>query len=121
MLSEGNPICRPSVGALLKAAISTISKSSLSVLESLQRSEISNPPAFGARIAETILSDEKLRDLWFRDLKTMKEYHIYMAENSRISIAGLNSGNVEYAARSIGEVLAREGWSVDRLSCVVEV
>ncbi|OJJ58699.1 hypothetical protein ASPSYDRAFT_78688 [Aspergillus sydowii CBS 593.65] len=118
-----------------------------SVLESLQRSEISNPPAFGAKIAETII-------LWFQDLKTMSgriqdmrralfdglnkyssgnwdhlirqsgmfgflglskdvvktlkdEYHIYMAENSRVSIAGLNTGNVDYVARSIAEVLEK--------------
>jgi aspartate aminotransferase len=37
----------------------------------------------------------------------LDQYHIYMAENSRISIAGLNSGNVEYVAGSIAEALAR--------------
>ncbi|KAL2815306.1 pyridoxal phosphate-dependent transferase [Aspergillus granulosus] len=123
-----------------------------SVLESLQRSVISNPPAYGARIAETVLSDERLRGIWFEDLKTMsgriqemrkvlyegltrystgnwdhlirqsgmfgflglflsnshpEEYHIYMAGNSRVSIAGLNTKNVDYVARSIAEVLAR--------------
>jgi hypothetical protein len=36
----------------------------------------------------------------------MKEkYHIYMADNSRISIAGLNEGNLEYVARSIAQCL----------------
>ncbi|KAL4784381.1 pyridoxal phosphate-dependent transferase [Aspergillus varians] len=144
------------VGCLLLATSTPeIAGNAQSVLESLQRSEISNPPAFGARIAETILSDKKLRSLWFEDLKTMSgriqemrralfeglgkyssgnwdhlirqsgmfgflglsrdvvrilkdEYHIYMAENSRISIAGLNTENVEYVARSIGQVLTRE-------------
>ncbi|KAL4735380.1 pyridoxal phosphate-dependent transferase [Aspergillus similis] len=144
------------VGALIIAtADPVLAKNAQSVLESLQRSEISNPPAFGAKIAETILSDDRLKRVWFRDLKTMSgriaemrralfdglsryasahswkhlvrqsgmfgflglerqvvralkdEYHIYMAENSRISIAGLNTGNVDYVARSIGEVLAR--------------
>ncbi|KAL4975808.1 pyridoxal phosphate-dependent transferase [Aspergillus desertorum] len=105
---------------------------------------------------ETILSDDRLMNIWFEDLKTMSgriaamrralfaglnrysprrnwdhlvrqsgmfgflglerdavrvlkdEYHSYTAENSRVSIAGLNTGNVEYVARSIGEVLARE-------------
>lgn len=37
-----------------------------------------------------------------------EKYHIYMADNSRISIAGLNPRNVEYVARSIAEVLQRE-------------
>lgn len=34
-----------------------------------------------------------------------ERYHIYMADNSRISIAGLNPNNVEYVARSITECL----------------
>lgn len=34
-----------------------------------------------------------------------EQYHVYMADNSRVSIAGLNEGNVEYVARSIAEVL----------------
>ncbi|KAL2834266.1 pyridoxal phosphate-dependent transferase [Aspergillus cavernicola] len=140
---------------LLCTSTPEIATNTQSVLESLQRSEISNPPAFGAKIAETILANEKLRRLWFEDLRTMSgriqemrrvlfeglgryssgnwdhlirqsgmfgflglsrdivrilkdEYHIYMAENSRVSIAGLNSGNVDYVARSIAEVLARE-------------
>jgi hypothetical protein len=38
----------------------------------------------------------------------LEEYHIYMAGNSRVSIAGLNTKNVDYVARSIAEVLARE-------------
>ncbi|RDW90650.1 uncharacterized protein DSM5745_02425 [Aspergillus mulundensis] len=145
------------VGAvIIVTADGTTARNTQSVLESLQRSEISNPPAFGARIAETVLGDERLKGLWFEDLRTMSgriaemrralveglgryapehdwghlvrqsgmfgflglskevvlalrdEYHIYMADNSRISIAGLNTGNVEYVARSIGEVLARE-------------
>ncbi|KAL5343908.1 pyridoxal phosphate-dependent transferase [Aspergillus crustosus] len=143
------------VGCLVVATpTEEIALNTQSVLESLQRSEISNHPAFGAKIAETVLSDEELRKVWFEDLKTMsgriqemrrvlhegltkystgnwdhlirqsgmfgflglspkvvktlKEFHIYMADNSRVSIAGLNTGNVEYVARSIGEVLARE-------------
>ncbi|KAL4983355.1 pyridoxal phosphate-dependent transferase [Aspergillus falconensis] len=133
------------VGALIIfTAVPVVAKNTQSVLESLQRSEISNPPAFEAKIAEAILSDKRLRSIWFEDLKTMSgrisemrralfeglnryctqsgmfgllgysrvscvvhEYHIYMADNSRVSIAGLNTGNVEYVARSIAEVLAR--------------
>lgn len=34
-----------------------------------------------------------------------KDYHIYMLDNGRISLAGLNSSNVERFAVSIGEVL----------------
>lgn len=34
-----------------------------------------------------------------------EKYHIYMAQNSRVSIAGLNPDNVEYVAVSIADVL----------------
>lgn len=33
------------------------------------------------------------------------QYHIYMASNSRVSIAGLNDKNVEYVGRSIAQCL----------------
>ncbi|PYI03157.1 aromatic-amino-acid aminotransferase [Aspergillus sclerotiicarbonarius CBS 121057] len=126
-----------------------------STLEMLQRSEVSNPPAYGAKIAATVLSNRELKDLWYKDLETMSgriramrvalynslnkygapgnwdhlirqsgmfgflglepdvvlqlkdKYHIYMAANSRVSIAGLNEKNVEYVARSIAECLKR--------------
>jgi aspartate aminotransferase, cytoplasmic len=42
-----------------------------SVLEQLQRSEVSNPPAYGAKIAHAILSDATLRSMWYEDLVTM--------------------------------------------------
>ncbi|TIA00698.1 aromatic-amino-acid aminotransferase [Aureobasidium pullulans] len=94
-------------------------KNSQSALESLTRIEFSNPPAYGARIAATILQDKELVAQWHKNLVTMSsriadmrgalyqslskqnEYHIYMAESSRMSIAGLNPGNVEYVASCI--------------------
>ena len=42
-----------------------------STLEMLQRSEVSNPPAYGAKIAATILSIPELKALWYKDLVTM--------------------------------------------------
>lgn len=42
-----------------------------SVLERLQRSVVSNPPAYGAKIAGTILNDDKLRHIWYDDMVTM--------------------------------------------------
>lgn len=33
--------------------------------------------------------------------KTEEKYHIYMADTSRISIAGLNEGNVTYFAKAL--------------------
>lgn len=41
------------------------------MLEMLQRSEVSNPPAYGAKIASTILADGTLREAWHGDLITM--------------------------------------------------
>lgn len=42
-----------------------------SVMERLQRSEVSNPPAFGAKVASQILNDPSLTKMWYNDLLTM--------------------------------------------------
>ena len=124
-----------------------------SQLAILQRSEISNPPAYGARIASTILNDPKLFAQWEEDLRTMsgrikemrkalrskledmgtpgtwnhitdqigmfsftglneqqvqklrEEYHVYMTKNGRISMAGLNTKNIDYFAKSVDSVV----------------
>ncbi|KAL2434878.1 Aspartate aminotransferase, mitochondrial [Exophiala dermatitidis] len=138
------------VGAtILVTKSEKVARNCESVLERLQRSEISNPPAHGCKIATQILLDESLKRMWFEDLKTMssriemmrerlcqplvkngalgtwdhikqqsgmfgclglskevvlklrEQYHIYMADNSRISIAGLNESNVAYVAKAI--------------------
>ena len=125
-------------------------KAVLSQLSVIQRSEISNPPAFGARVVTKLLNEPELWEQWNRDVKEMAdriidmrkslydlltnkfktpapggnwdhiikqigmfsflglapqqvkrivdEGHIYMTGNSRISMAGLNTGNVEYVA-----------------------
>ena len=121
-----------------------------SQLAILQRSEISNPPAYGARIASLILNDPALFTEWEANLRTMagrikdmrkalrskleelngkpdswrhitdqigmfsftglteqqvskvkEDAHVYMTKNGRISMAGLNTGNVEYTAKAI--------------------
>ncbi|KAJ5779889.1 Aspartate aminotransferase [Penicillium paradoxum] len=145
------------VGCLLLATSTeeTAAKTQ-SMLEMLQRSEVSNPPAYGAKIASTILANATLRQAWHDDLITMSsrirsmrlklydslvstgapgswehllyqsgmfgflglspvvvlrlraQYHIYMASNSRISIAGLNEQNVDYVGKSITECLIQE-------------
>ncbi|KAK9478634.1 pyridoxal phosphate-dependent transferase [Lipomyces japonicus] len=130
--------------------VSTAVKSQLAVL---QRSEISNPPAYGARIVAKVLNDPELFAEWVRDLKTManrilenrqvlyeklvelktpgtwnhiidqigmfsftgltpaqvakitKDYHVYLTSNGRISMAGLNSGNVDYFAKAVDAVV----------------
>ena len=125
-----------------------------SQLTILQRSEISNPPAYGARIASLILNDPVLFKEWEANLRTMagriqemrtslrgkleelngkkgswshiteqigmfsftgmapeqtirmkNEFHVYMTKNGRISMAGLNTGNVDYVAKAIEQVV----------------
>ncbi|TAQ85012.1 hypothetical protein B7494_g6660 [Chlorociboria aeruginascens] len=124
-----------------------------SQLAILQRSEISNPPAYGARIAGLILNDEALFKEWEENLKTMSGRiismrkalrskleelgtpgtwnhitdqigmfsftglsekqvlqlrdvaHVYMTKNGRISMAGLNTGNVGYFAEAVDKVI----------------
>ncbi len=124
-----------------------------SQLAILQRSEISNPPAYGARIASIVLNDKALFSEWEEDLLTMsgriidmrkalkshmdkldtpgtwdhitsqigmfsftgisekqvlairEKWHVYMTKNGRISMAGLNTGNVEYVAKALDDVV----------------
>lgn len=133
-------------------ATSTISRI-VSQLAILQRSEISNPPAYGARIASTVLNDQALFDEWQENLKTMsgriidmrkelrskleklgtpgtwnhiteqigmfsftglsekqvlkirEDAHVYMTKNGRISMAGLNTNNIDYFARAVDKVV----------------
>ncbi|TID24487.1 putative aspartate aminotransferase [Venturia nashicola] len=95
-----------------------------SVLENCQRATVSGPPAYGARIASEVLHDPVIREQWetpgdwsclveqtgmfgYTGLNAAQvryladEYHVYMADNGRICIAGLNEGNVEYFARTL--------------------
>ncbi|KAI9892232.1 MAG: Aspartate aminotransferase, cytoplasmic [Vezdaea aestivalis] len=124
-----------------------------SQLAILQRSEISNPPAYGARIASHILNDPALFKEWEENLRTMSgriidmrktlrskleelqtpgtwnhitdqigmfsftglseqqvlklrdDAHVYMTKNGRISMAGLNTNNVEYFAKAVDKVV----------------
>lgn len=52
----------------------------LSQLEILQRSEISNPPAYGARIVDLVLNDKALYTEWTENLKTMSGRIIEMRQ-----------------------------------------
>jgi aspartate aminotransferase len=124
-----------------------------SQLAILQRSEISNPPAYGARIASTVLNDPQLFSEWEANLREMsgrikemrsalrnkleelgtpgtwshitdqigmfsftglteeqvmklrEDSHVYMTKNGRISMAGLNTNNVEYFAKAVDQAV----------------
>lgn len=127
-----------------------------SQLAILQRSEISNPPLYGARIVSTVLNNPDLYKEWVGNLELMSgrikdmrtalrskiealgtpgtwnhitdqigmfsftglseaqvqklrdEYHIYMTKNGRISMAGLNTNNVDHVASSINKVVSSQ-------------
>lgn len=124
-----------------------------SQLAILQRSEISNPPIYGARVASIVLNDNALFAEWKENLRTMsgriiamrkalrskleeletpgqwnhitdqigmfsftglsepqvakleQQFHIYLTKNGRISMAGLNTRNVEYVAKAVNTVV----------------
>ncbi|KIO06515.1 hypothetical protein M404DRAFT_946120 [Pisolithus tinctorius Marx 270] len=146
------------VGALhVIAPSSDAAKRIRSQLSVLQRSEISNPPAHGARIMSLILNDPKLSEEWDQDIKTMayriiamreqlykllteefktpgnwehiikqigmfsftglnqqqslalgEKAHIYLTNNGRISMAGLNTHNIRYVAECLDKVVRGE-------------
>ncbi|KAK0719473.1 pyridoxal phosphate-dependent transferase [Lasiosphaeris hirsuta] len=140
-------VAAPSADA---ASITTRVASQLAIL---QRSEISNPPIYGAKIASTVLNDKALFAEWQENLRTMSgriismrtalrakleelgtpgrwnhitdqigmfsftglseaqvaklrsEFHVYMTKNGRISMAGLNTRNVDYFAKAVDSVV----------------
>lgn len=60
------------VGAVLvHAASEDLALDTQSMLEQIQRSQVSNPPAFGAKVAHQILTTPELKKQWFEDLLTM--------------------------------------------------
>lgn len=52
----------------------------------LSRAEISNPPLFGSRVVETILSDPALKTMWQKDLKTMASRILHVRTRLRTEI-----------------------------------
>ncbi|EOO03762.1 putative aspartate aminotransferase protein [Phaeoacremonium minimum UCRPA7] len=124
-----------------------------SQLAILQRSEISNPPIYGARVVAAVLNDDALMAEWKENLQTMsgriidmrktlrakleelgtpgswnhitdqigmfsftglseaqvlalrEQFHVYMTKNGRISMAGLNTRNVEYFAKAVDKIV----------------
>lgn len=124
-----------------------------SQLAILQRSEISNPPAYGARIASLVLNNKELFAEWEANLRTMsgriidmrkalrskleelgtpgtwnhitdqigmfsftgltekqvlklrEDSHVYMTKNGRISMAGLNTHNIDYFAKAVDKAV----------------
>ncbi|KAF8078050.1 aspartate amino-transferase [Lyophyllum atratum] len=93
-------------------------KSQLSVL---QRSEISNPPTYGARVVSLILNDATLFEEWKDDIRTMagriiamrKELHRLLTEELQ------TPGNWDHIVNQIG-MFSYTGISVDESKRLVE-
>lgn len=74
-----------------------------SQLSILQRSEISNPPAYGARIASIILNDPKLFAEWEDNLRTMSGRIIEMRKGLRQRLEAKGTpGSWEHVTNQIG-------------------
>lgn len=74
-----------------------------SQLNKFTRSEISNPPAYGAKIVATILSDPALRAQWEEDLTTMSSRIIKMRNNLKSKLIELNTpGNWDHITSQTG-------------------
>ncbi|EXJ90352.1 aspartate aminotransferase [Capronia coronata CBS 617.96] len=101
-----------------------VTKRVASQLAVLQRSEISNPPAYGARIASIVLNDKALFAEWEEDLRTMSGRIIEMRKSLKAELDKLDTpGNWDHITSQIGmfsftgiseaQVLAiREKWHV---------
>ena len=74
-----------------------------SQLAILQRSEISNPPAYGARIASKVLNDKALFAQWEEDLRTMSGRIIDMRKALKSELDKLQTpGNWDHITSQIG-------------------
>ncbi|KAM9897735.1 hypothetical protein OXX79_006708 [Metschnikowia pulcherrima] len=62
-----------------------------SQLNKLTRSEISNPPAYGAKVVATILTDVSLRAQWEQDLVTMSSRIIKMRNELKAKLVALGT------------------------------
>ncbi|KAL5354400.1 Aspartate aminotransferase, cytoplasmic [Pseudogymnoascus australis] len=80
------------VGALhLKTTSAKVAHNVVNLLEQLTRSEITSPPAYGARIVAMVLNDEGLFAQWELDLKTMSSRIAQMRQVLYNELIGLNT------------------------------
>lgn len=74
-----------------------------SQLAILQRSEISNPPAYGARIASKVLNDPQLFAQWEEDLRTMSGRIVDMRKAVKAELDKLDTpGTWDHITSQIG-------------------
>lgn len=92
------------VGALhLKTTSAKVAHNVVNLLEQLTRSEITSPPAYGARIVAMVLNDEGLFAQWELDLKTMSSRIAQMRQVLYNELIGLNTpGKWEHILTQVG-------------------
>ncbi|RMD42909.1 hypothetical protein DV735_g2227, partial [Chaetothyriales sp. CBS 134920] len=74
-----------------------------SQLAILQRSEISNPPIYGAKIASIVLNDPQLFKEWEQDLRTMSGRILDMRKGLKAELDRLGTpGNWDHIVNQIG-------------------
>ncbi|CAG98402.1 aspartate transaminase AAT1 [Kluyveromyces lactis] len=120
-----------------------------SQLKKIVRGIYSSPPGYGSRVANLVLSNPKLKQQWFVDVKNMSDrlwnvriqmherlnwpnlvdfktqhgmfyytglnpyqvqilqerYGIYLTEDGRMSLSGVNDGNIDYLCDSLRQVV----------------
>lgn len=120
-----------------------------SQLKKIVRGIYSSPPGYGSRVANLVLSNPKLKQQWFKDVKNMsdrlwkvrvqmherlkwpnlidlktqhgmfyftgltldqvdtlqKEYGIYLTQDGRMSLSGVNDYNIDYLCDSLLKVV----------------
>lgn len=91
-------------GCLTVVSKSTdIARNVRSQLAKLNRSSISNPPSFGARIVSKILNDPQLFSEWFADLHVMVDRIKAMRKRLHELLVQLNTpGNWDHVITQIG-------------------
>ncbi|OBT41565.1 hypothetical protein VE00_09149 [Pseudogymnoascus sp. WSF 3629] len=92
------------VGALhLKTTSAKSAHNVANLLEQLTRSELTSPPAYGARIVAMVLNDEELFAKWELDLKTMSSRIAQMRQALYDELIRLNTpGKWEHILTQIG-------------------
>lgn len=81
----------------------SLKKAIKSQLNKLTRSEISNPPAYGAKVVSYVLSDPELRKQWEQDLVTMSSRIIKMRSDLKLRLISLGTpGNWDHITNQTG-------------------
>ncbi|SCV00519.1 LAMI_0G05578g1_1 [Lachancea mirantina] len=74
-----------------------------SQLAKITRSELSNPPAYGAKVVSQVLNNKELRAQWYRDMETMSSRIQKMRHALRDHLVALKTpGNWDHIVQQIG-------------------